>query len=143
MNSDTILDITVFQTISQFNNSDVEIPNEFADSEPSPSTYTQTNSSTFSKLPFRPIQPQNQCTSPYTPSHITPFFNERSINNSPDNIQISEDLDNFITTVIFSAHSHYSPTIINNNIIKSTNTYTNFRLYSIISSIIHINRNIH
>ena len=52
MNSDNNSDITVFQTISQFNNSDVETPDEFADSERSPSTYTQTNSSTFSKSPF-------------------------------------------------------------------------------------------
>ena len=44
MNSDTNSDITIFQTISQFNNSDVETPNEFVDSEPSPSTHNQTNS---------------------------------------------------------------------------------------------------
>ena len=56
MNSDTTSDISVFHTISQFNNSDVETPDEFADSEPSPSTHTQTNSSAFSKPPFRPIQ---------------------------------------------------------------------------------------
>ena len=96
MISDTNSDITVFQTISQFNNSDAETPNEFADSEPSPSTYTQTNSSSFSKPPFRPIQPQNQCTSPYTPSQVTPTYSpfnyERSINISPD----TEELDNFI-----------------------------------------------
>ena len=99
MNSDTNSDITVFQTISQFNNSDVETPDEFADSEPSPSTHTQTTSSTFSKPPFQPIQPQNQCTSPYSPSQVTPtyspFHHERSINNSPDNFQISNELDNF------------------------------------------------
>ena len=64
MNSDTNSDITVFQTISQCNHSDVETPDEFADFEPSSSTHTQTNSSTFSKPPFQPIQPQNQCTSP-------------------------------------------------------------------------------
>ena len=52
MNSDTNSNITVFQTILQFNNSDIETPDEFADSEPSPSTYTQTNSSTFSKPPY-------------------------------------------------------------------------------------------
>ena len=52
MNSDTNSDITTFLTISQLNNSDIETPDEFADSEPSPSTYTQTNSSTFSKPPF-------------------------------------------------------------------------------------------
>ena len=102
INSDTNSNITVFQTISQFNNSDVETLEEFADSEPSPSTHTHTNSSTFSKNPlFRPIQPQKQCTSPYTPSQVTPTYSpinyERSINNSPDNIQISEEFDNFIT----------------------------------------------
>ena len=101
MNSDTNSEITVFQTISQFNNSDVETPDEFADSEPSPSTHSQTTSSTFSKPPFQPIQPQNQCKYPYTPSQVTPtftpFHHERSINNFPDNFQISNELDNFIT----------------------------------------------
>ena len=52
MNSDTSSDITVFQTISQFKNSDIETPDEFADSESSPSTYTPTNSSIFSTAPF-------------------------------------------------------------------------------------------
>ena len=52
INSDTNSDITVFQTISQLINSDIETPADFADSEPSPSTYTQTNSSNFSKPPF-------------------------------------------------------------------------------------------
>ena len=101
MNSDTNSDITVFQTISQFNNSDVETSDEFADSEPSPSTHTQTNSSTFSKPHFKLFKLFNQCTSPYTPSQATPtyspFLYERSINNSPDNFQISNELDNFIT----------------------------------------------
>ena len=101
MNSDTNSDITVFQTISQFNNSDVETPDEFADSEPSPSTHTKTNSSTFSKTSFQPIQPQNQCTSLYIPSQVTPtyspFHYERSINNSSENFQNSNELDNFIT----------------------------------------------
>ena len=101
MNSDTNSDITIYTTISKFNNSDLETPDEFADSEPSPSIHTPTSSTTFSKPPFRPIQPQSRHTSPYTPSQVTPtyspFNNERSTNNSPDNIQISEELDNFIT----------------------------------------------
>ena len=85
MNPDTNSDILVFQTISQFDNSDVETPDEFADSEPSPSTHTQTTFSTFSKPPFQPIQPQKQCTSPYTPSQVTqptPLF----ITNDPSTI---------------------------------------------------------
>ena len=47
-NSDTNSDISVFHTISQFNSSNVETPDEFADSEPSPSTHNQTISSVFS-----------------------------------------------------------------------------------------------
>ena len=101
MNSDNKSDITIYTTISQFNISDIETPDEFADSESSPSTHTPTSSTTFSKPPFRPIQPQSQHTSPYTPSQVTPtyspFKTERSTNNSPDKIQISEELDNFIT----------------------------------------------
>ena len=104
MNSDTNSDISVFHTISQFNNSDVETPDELADYEPSPSTHTQTNSSNFSKPPFRPIQTSHPLPSLSTPSYasqVTPTYSpinsDRSHNNSPDNIQISEELDNFIT----------------------------------------------
>ena len=93
MNSDTNSDISVFHAVSQFNNSDVESSDEFADSEPSPSTYNQTTSSIFSKPPFRPIQPHNQITFPSTPSHVSqitptysPFNYERSNINSPDNM---------------------------------------------------------
>ena len=47
------------------------------------------------------MQSHSQHTSPYTPSQVTPtyspFNDERSTNNSPDNIQLSEELDNFIT----------------------------------------------
>ena len=104
MKSDTNSDISVFHTISQFNNSDVETPDEFADSEPSPSTHTQTNSSIFSKPPFRPIQTSHPLPSISTPSYasqVTPtysqFNSDRSHNTSPDNIQIFEELDNFFT----------------------------------------------
>ena len=102
--SDTNSDISVFHTIAQFNNSDVGTPDEFADSEPSPYIYTQTSSSAFSKPPFRPLQPHYQFHSPSTPYHASqitpiysPFNSERSNNNFPDNVQISEELDNFIT----------------------------------------------
>ena len=101
MNSDTNSDITIYTTISQFNNSDIETPDEFAYSEPSPFTHNPTSSTTFSKPPFQPLQPHSQHTSPYTPSQVTPtyspFNNERSTNNSSDKIQLSEELDNFIT----------------------------------------------
>ena len=104
MNSDTNSDISVFHTVPKFKNSDLETPDEFADSEPSLSTYTQTTSSNFSKPSFQTIQPHNQFPSPSTPSHISQitstyssFNSELSNNNSPDNIDLSEELDNFIT----------------------------------------------
>ena len=87
---------TVFNTISQFNNSDIETPDEFANSEPSPST--------FSQPPFQPIHSQSQINSPSTISRIfqvtptySPFINERSNNNSPETTQISSELNNLIT----------------------------------------------
>ena len=97
-NSDPNSDISVFHTISQFNNANVETPDEFADSEPSTSTHTQTNSSVFSKPLFQTLP------SVSTPSYATqvsptysPLHSDRSNNNSPDTLQISEELDNFIT----------------------------------------------
>ena len=41
MDSDANSDITVFHTITQFDNSDLKTPEEFANSEPSPSTFSQ------------------------------------------------------------------------------------------------------
>ena len=82
MDSDANSDIAVFHTTSQINDSDIEIPDEFANSEPSPST--------FSQPPFRPFHSQSQTDSPSTVSHIsqvTPtysrFPNESSNNSSP------------------------------------------------------------
>ena len=58
MNSHASSDITVFQTISQFENSDLETPDELADYELTPSTFSQPSPSTFSKTPFQPIYSQ-------------------------------------------------------------------------------------
>ena len=52
-------DITAFHIICQFQSSDLETPDEFANSEPSPST--------FSQPPFRPIHSQAQTNSPLLP----------------------------------------------------------------------------
>ena len=103
MNSDTNSHISVLYSISQLNNPDIETPDEFADSEPSPSNNFQTNPSIFSKPPFQPIPPYNPLPSISTPSYasqVTPtyssFHSDRS-SNSPDTPQISQELDNFIT----------------------------------------------
>ena len=103
MNSDTNSHISVLYSISQLNNPNIETPDEFADSEPSPSNNFQTNSSVFSKPTFQPIPPNNPLPSISTPSYasqVTPtyssFHSDRS-SNSPDTPQISQELDNFIT----------------------------------------------
>ena len=103
-NSDTNSDFSLLYSTSQFNNSNVETPDEFADSEPSPSNYTQTNSSAFSKPPFQPIPSNHPLPSVSTPSYASqvtptysPLHSDRSYNNSPDTPQISQELHNFIT----------------------------------------------
>ena len=103
-NSDTNSDFSVLYSISQYNNPIVETPDEFADSEPSPSNYTQTNSSVFSKPPFQPIPSNRPLPSVSIPSYAlqvtptySPLHSDRSYKNSPDTPQISQELDNFIT----------------------------------------------
>ena len=96
MDSDTNSNTTVYNTISQFNNSDLETPNEFDNSKPSPST--------FSQPPFQPLHSQIKFEPPSFPSfisNVTPTFSpltsEHSDKNSSLITQISQELDNFIT----------------------------------------------
>ena len=103
-NSDTNSDISVLYSISQLNNPNIETPDEFADSESSPSNNFQTNSSVFSKPPFQPIPTNYSLPSVSTPSYASqvtptysPLHSDRSYNNSPDTPQFSQELDNFIT----------------------------------------------
>ena len=95
MESDTNSNTTIYNTISQFNNSDIEIPNKFANSELSPST--------FSQSPFQPIHSQAKAEPPSPPSPISyvthmfsPLTSEPSHNNDQDHKQISHERDNFI-----------------------------------------------
>ena len=100
MNSDTNSDISVLYSISQLNNPNIETPDEFADSEPSPSNNFQTNSSVFSKPPFQPTLPNNPFPFISYASQVTPTyssFHSDQSSNSPDIPQISQELDNFIT----------------------------------------------
>ena len=121
--SDANSDITIFNTISQFNNSDIEIPDEFENSEPNPSTFSQPT--------FRPIHSQSQIESPSYISHVSqitptysPFTNERSNNNSPETMQISSELNNLITFQQQIQHPH-TPTIRQlSSTISSTNPPT-------------------
>ena len=104
IDSDAYSGITIFNTISQFNNSDVETPDEFANSEPSKST--------FSQPPFDPFTPNPKLIHPtifhisqVTPTY-TPFTNERSNNNSPETTQISSKLNKLITLQQRIQHPH-------------------------------------
>ena len=77
MNSDTNSHISVLYSISKLNNPNIETPDEFADSEPSPSNNFHTNSLNFSQLPFQPILPNNPDPTNSTPSYasqVTPTY---------------------------------------------------------------------
>ena len=118
MNSDTNLNITVYRTISQFENFDQKTSDEFDNSEPSPST--------FSQPPFEPMHSQTRIASPSTPSHIsnvTPtyslFTSEHSNNSSPDDTQISYELSILIT---LQQHLQHPQTLTINHLTSSIST---------------------
>ena len=121
MNSDTNSHISVLYSISQLNNPNIETPDEFADSEPSPSNNFH-NSSNFSQPPFQPILPNNPDPITSTPSYasqVTPTYSSYhsdQSSHSPDTPRISPELDNFITLQQQPYHLH-TPTI---NQISST-----------------------
>ena len=123
MDSDANSDITVFNTISLFNNSDIETRDEFAYSEPSPSP--------FSQPPFRIIHSQSQNDSPSTISQISHFSyflftNERSNNNSPETTQTSYELNNLITLQEQIQHPH---TLIIHQLSSNINHQTHLLLH--------------
>ena len=94
MNSDTNSHISVLYSISQLNNPNIETPDEFADSEPSPSNNFHINSSNFSQPP----DPTNS--TPSYASQVTPTYSSLhsdQSSHSPDTPRISPELDNFIT----------------------------------------------
>ena len=124
MNSDTNSQISVLYSISQLNNPNIDTPDEFADSEPSPSNNFH-NPSNFSQPPFQPILSNN--TDPITPtpsyaSQVTPTYSSYhsdQSSHSPDTPRISPELDNFITLQQQPYHLN-TPTI--NQISSTTNS---------------------
>ena len=126
MNSDTNSHISVLYSISQLNNPNIETPDEFADSEPSPSNNFH-NPSNFSQPPFQPILSNNPDPITPTPSYasqVTPTYSSYhsdQSSHSPDTPRISPELDNFITLQQQSYHLN-TPTI---NQISSTTDPSN------------------
>ena len=122
MNSDTNSQISVLYSISQLNNPNIETPDEFADSEPSPSNNFH-NPSQFSQPPFQPILSNNPDPITPTPSYasqVTPTYSSyHSDQSSPDTPRISPELDNFITLQQQPYHLN-TPTI--NQIFSTTNS---------------------
>ena len=122
MNSDTNSQISVLYSISQLNNPNIETPDEFADSEPSPSNNFH-NPSHFSQPPFQPILSNNPDPITPTPSYasqVTPTYSSYHSNqSSPDTPRISPELDNFITLQQQPYHLN-TPTI--NQISSTTNS---------------------
>ena len=124
MNSDTNSHTSVLYSISQLNNPNIETPDEFADSEPSPSNNFH-NPSNFSQPPFQPILSNNPDPITPTPSYasqITPTYSSYhsdQSSHSPDTPRISPELDNFITLQQQPYHLN-TPTI--NQISSTTNS---------------------
>ena len=122
MNSDTNSHISVLYSISQLNNPNIETPDEFADSEPSPSNNFH-NPSHFSQPPFQPIlsnHPDPITPTPSYASQVTPTYSSyHSDQSSPDTPRISPELDNFITLQQQPYHLN-TPTI--NQISSTTNS---------------------
>ena len=124
MNSDTNSHISVLYSISQLNNPNIETPDEFADSEPSPSNNFH-NPSNFSQPPFQPILSNNPDPITPTPSYasqVTPTYSSYhsdQSSHSPDTPRISPELDNFITVQQQPYHLN-TPTI--NQISSTTNS---------------------
>ena len=124
MNSDTNSHISVLYSISQLNNPNIETPDEFADSEPSPSNNFH-NSLNFSQPPFQPILSNNPDPITPTPSYasqVTPTYSSYhsdQSSHSPDTPRISPELDNFITLQQQPYHLN-TPTI--NQISSTTNS---------------------
>ena len=105
MESDTNSNAAVYNTISQFKNSDIETHDEFANSEPSPST--------FSQPLFQPLHSQIKIEPPsphYSISNLTPTYSpltsESTDNNGQDLIQISHELDSLIKLQQQLPHPH-------------------------------------
>ena len=124
MNSDTNSHISVLYSISQLNNPNIETPDEFADSEPSPSNNFH-NPSNFSQPPFQPVLSNNPDPITPTPSYasqVTPTYSSYhsdQSSHSPDTPRISPELDNFITLQQQPYHLN-TPTI--NQISSTTNS---------------------
>ena len=96
MDSDTNSKTTVYNNISQFNNSDTETPDKFFNSESSPSPISQPLfQPLLSQIKFEPSYPLSSI-SIVTPT-CSPFTSEPSDNNSSVNTLISHELDTFIT----------------------------------------------
>ena len=120
MDSDTNSNTTVYNTISQFNNSDLVTPDEFDSSEPSPST--------FSQFPFQPLPSQIKIEPPSTPSFISnvtpqysPLTSNLSDNNSSAHMQKTHELENFITLQQQLQHPQTLPIHQLSQSVKSSN----------------------
>ena len=152
MNSDTNSHISILYSISQLNNPNIETPDEFADSEPSPSNNFH-NPSNFSQPPFQPILSNNPDPITPTPSYasqVTPTYSSYQSDqssHSPDTPRISPELDNFIALQQQPYHlntptiNQISSTTISSNPPTPSSNYTESLTPSSTSTISSLNTN--
>ena len=94
MGSDDTSTNTVFHPISQFNNSDIETPDEFVDSEPSPSTFSH---------PFQPLHTQIPDEPSSVPSSYTdaaPIFSPMTSDPPDPSSHVDEELENELDKIM-------------------------------------------
>ena len=96
MDSDDNSTHTAYHTISHFNNSDIETPDEFENSKPSLSTFWQP--------PFRPLHtptPDETYPDPFSYTDATPILSPMTSDphdlHRPVDEELENELDNFIT----------------------------------------------
>ena len=86
----------IFDTIFHLNNADVETPDKFHDSEPSPSTCSQTP---FLPLVYQLPNQSSPASSSYTDATpiLSPITSDQPYAPIPVNVELEHELDKFIT----------------------------------------------
>ena len=95
MDSDDFSTHTVFHTISQFNNSDIETPDEFENSEPSPSNFR--NPPSDHSIPQHPMNLPQPLIPTLMQLQFSPLTSDPPDSLSPVDGELENELDNFIT----------------------------------------------
>ena len=137
MNSDNTSSNTFFHTISQFNNSDFETPDQFADFETSPSTlFLPHFQSLYTQIPDEPSSAPSSFTDA-TPIY-SPMTSDPPDQSSLVDIELEKELENFITLQLQLQHPnpltihHVSQTMTSSESSNSPSTTAETRAHRVL-----------